>query len=102
MNPVSYGASMCQVSFCFPGGTEVKNPPAGIGGLGFNIWAGTIPWRRKCQSTPVFLPGESHGQRSLVSYSPGGCQESATAELLSTNSAVSKAFSALSPYLLSN
>ena len=32
---------------------------------------GKIPWRRKCQPTPVFLPGESHGQRSLMSYSPG-------------------------------
>ena len=31
-----------------------------------------IPWRRKWQPTPVFLPGESHGQRSLVGYSPWG------------------------------
>ena len=37
---------------------------------GFNPWVGNIPWRRKWQSTPVFLPGESHGQRSLVGYSP--------------------------------
>ena len=34
------------------------------------------PWRRKWQSTPVFLPGESHGQRSLVGYSPWGRKES--------------------------
>ena len=33
-----------------------------------------IPWRRKWQPTPVFLPGESHGQRSLVGYSPQGCK----------------------------
>ena len=33
-------------------------------------WVGKIPWRRKWQPTPVFLPGESHGQRSLVSYTP--------------------------------
>ena len=32
------------------------------------------PWRRKWQSHPVFLPGESHGQRSLVGYSPWGCR----------------------------
>jgi len=32
-------------------------------------------WRRKWQPTPVFLPGKSHGQRSLVGYSPGGCKE---------------------------
>ena len=33
---------------------------------GFDPWAGKIPWKRKCQPTPVFLPGKSHGQRSLV------------------------------------
>ena len=32
-------------------------------------------WRRKWQPTPVFLPGESHGQRSLVGYGPWGCKE---------------------------
>ena len=35
-----------------------------------------IHWRRKWQPTPVFLPGESHGQRSLVGYSPQSCKES--------------------------
>ena len=35
---------------------------------GFNPWVGKIPWRREQQSTPILLPGESHGQRSLVSY----------------------------------
>ena len=43
---------------------------------------GKIPWRRKWQSTPIFLPGESHGQRSLVGYSPRGCKESDTTERL--------------------
>ena len=38
--------------------------------LGFNPQVGKIPWRRKWQPTPVFLPGKSHGQRSLVGYSP--------------------------------
>jgi len=37
---------------------------------GFNPWIRKIPWRRALQLTPVFLPGESHGQRSLVGYSP--------------------------------
>ena len=32
----------------------------------FSLWVGKIPWRRAWQSTPVFLPGESHGQRSLA------------------------------------
>ena len=36
----------------------------------FDLWVGKIPWRRKWQPTPIFLPGESHGQRGLVGYSP--------------------------------
>jgi len=42
---------------------------------GFDPWVGKIPWRRTQQPTPVFLPGESQGQRSLVSYGPQGCKE---------------------------
>ena len=38
----------------------------------FSPWVGKIPWRRKWQPTPVFLPGKAHGQRNLVSYSPWG------------------------------
>ena len=34
---------------------------------GFNPWVGKIPWKRKWQTTPVFLPGKFHGQRSLAS-----------------------------------
>ena len=41
---------------------------------GFNSWVGKIPWRRKWQPTPVFLPGEPQGQRSLAGYSPWGCK----------------------------
>ena len=40
----------------------------------FNPWVRKIPSRRKGQPTPVFLPGESHGQRSLVGYSPWSSQ----------------------------
>ena len=39
---------------------------------GFNPWVGKISWRRKWQPAPVFLPGKSHGWRSLVGYSPWG------------------------------
>ena len=55
----------------------VKNPLANAGDmrLGFDPWIGKIPWREAWQPTPVFLPGESHGQRSLVRYSPWGCKE---------------------------
>ena len=57
----------------FPGGSVVKNPPASAGERhGLDAWLGKIPWRRKWQPTPVFLSGESHGQRSLVGYSPQG------------------------------
>ena len=48
----------------------------------FNPWVRKIPWRRKRQPTPVFLPGKSHGQRSQVGYSPWGCKESDTTEQL--------------------
>ena len=47
---------------------------------GFDPWVGKSPWRRKWQPTPVFLPGKSHGWRSLVGYSPWGCKESDTTE----------------------
>ena len=46
---------------------------------GLDPWAEKIPWRRAWQPIPVFLPGESHGQR-LVGYSPWGCKESNTTE----------------------
>ena len=55
----------------------VKNLPAIEGDVqcGFDPWVGKIPWRA-WQPTPVFLPGEFHGQRSLAGYSPWGRKES--------------------------
>ena len=56
-----------------PGSSEVKNLPSNAGDArdsGLFPGSGYIPWRRQWQPTPVFLPGESHGQRSLVGYSP--------------------------------
>ena len=44
----------------------------------FNAWVGKIPWRGKWQPTLVFSPGESHGHRRLVGYSPWGHKESDT------------------------
>ena len=57
---------------------EVKNPPASAGDLRcrFDPWVGKIPCRRAWQPTPVFLRGESHGQRSLAGCSPRGCEGS--------------------------
>ena len=43
---------------------------------GFNPWVGKIPWRWAWQTTPVFLPRDSHEQRSLADYSPWGHKES--------------------------
>jgi len=57
----------------------VKNLPASAGDVKrcrLDPWVGKIPWSGKRQPTPVFLPGESHGQRSLVGYSPWGHKES--------------------------
>ena len=51
---------------------------------GFDPWVGKIPWRRKWQPTPVFLPGEYHGQRSLAGYIPWGLKESHMTERIST------------------
>ena len=65
----------------FPVAHMVKNLPA-VQKTGFDPWVRKIPWRRKWQSTPVFLPGESHGQRSLAGYSPRDCKESDTTERL--------------------
>ena len=48
--------------------------------LRFDPWVGKIPWRREWQTAPIFLPGESHGQGSLVGYSPGGRKESDVTE----------------------
>ena len=47
---------------------------------GFDPWLGKNPWRREWLPTPVFWPGESHGQRSLEGYSPWGQEEADTAD----------------------
>ena len=47
----------------------------------FDPWVGKIPWKRKWQPTTVFLPGESHGQGSLVGYSPWDRTESDRTEV---------------------
>ena len=65
----------------FPGGTSGKEPACQCRRqerCGFSSWVGKIPWRRAQKPTPVFFPGESHGQRSLAGYSPWGHKESDT------------------------
>ena len=58
----------------------IKDPQCGR--PAFDPWVGKIPWRRKWQPTLVLLPGESHGQRSLVGYSPWCRKESNMTEQL--------------------
>ena len=64
----------------FPGGSDVKEPTCNAGRPGFNPWVGKIPWIREWQLTPAFFPGEFHGQKSLVGYSPCDHKESDTTE----------------------
>jgi len=67
----------------YPAGIVVKNLPANADvnsmrckRCELNPWVRKIPWSRKWQLTPVFLPGKFHGQRSLANYSPWGSKES--------------------------
>ena len=67
----------------FPGGTTGKEPACQCRRhmtLRFDPWIGKIPWRGGRQPTPVLLPRESHGQRSLVGHSPRGHKELDTTE----------------------
>ena len=50
----------------FPGGSDGKESACQCRRHGFDLWVGKIPWRKEWQPTPVFLPGEPHGQRSLA------------------------------------
>ena len=59
----------------FPGVTQCKEYACQCKRHGFSPWVRKIPWRRKWQPTPVFLPGEFHGQRSLSGYSSRDCKE---------------------------
>ena len=73
-------------STCLPGSSVVKNLPANVGDVGFDPWVGKVVWRRRWKPTPVFLPGESHGQRSLVGYTVHGvAKQPNKTELLGTH-----------------
>ena len=68
----------------FPGGASDKESTWQCRRLrspGFDPWVRKISWRRAWQPTPVFLPGESHGQRRLAGYSPWGHKESDRTEV---------------------
>ena len=70
-------------SMGLPGGASGKEPACQCKRhkrLWLHSWVGKMPWRRAQQPTPVFLPGESRGQKSLLDYSPLGHRESDTPE----------------------
>ena len=54
----------------FPGGSDDKEFTCKVGEPRFDPWVEKIPWRREWLPTPVFLPGDFHGKRSLANYSP--------------------------------
>ena len=82
--------TLCNPMDCSPSGSSVHEiSPARIlewvvmlptQEARFDPWGGKIPWRSEWQPTLVFLPVESHGQRSLTGYSPWGFQELDTTE----------------------
>ena len=67
----------------FPSGTVGKEVSCQCRRHEFDPWVGKILWSRKWQRTPVFLPGEFHGQRSLEGCNPWGQKKSDTLEQLS-------------------
>ena len=76
-------AGVCweQAASKFPGGAQGEEPTGQCWGCGFNPWFGKIPWKRQWQPIPVFLPEESHGQRSLAGSRPWHPKESDTPEV---------------------
>ena len=72
------------LSLGFPGGAGGKEPACQgrkHKSPSFDPWVRKIPWRGEWQPTPVFLSGESHGQRSLACYGPWGHKELDTTEV---------------------
>ena len=74
--------SLTSVHYGFPGGSEVKAFACNVGDLGSIPGSGISAGEGNGNPTPVLLPGESHGRRSLVGCSPWGHRESDTTERL--------------------
>ena len=84
----------------FPGGSDGRESACNIGDAG-SVLGREDPWRRKWQPTPVFLPGRSHGQRSLAGYTVFEVAESdmtgATNTLFTLNGEMEAAFLSVNP-----
>ena len=83
----------------YAGGTSIKEPTCQCRRCerhGFDPWVRKIRWRRAWQPIPVYLPGESHGQRNLAGYSPWGCEsQTRLSDLGQTEEMAGTALSAL-------
>ena len=89
------GEGECLPPGGFPGGAGSEEPFSSCTRherCGLHPWVGKTPWRRAWQPTPVFLPGESHGQRSLEGCSPRGRKESDMTAIEHASHAVSPVF----------
>ena len=73
---------LLQLPEAHPGSSDGKESAYNAGDLGSIPRSGRFPWRTKGQPTPLFLPGKSHGKRSLAGYSPWGHKELDTTERL--------------------
>ena len=62
----------CKLFLDFPGGSDSRESACKFRRCGFDPWVGKIPWRREWQPTPVFFPGEFHGQRRLAGHTVHG------------------------------
>ena len=85
LSPVSLWVPGTVLSWGFPGGASGEEPACQCRSCqrrGFDPWVGKIPWRRKWQSTPVFLPGKSHRQEEPGRPQRWGHKESDTTEWL--------------------
>ena len=82
---LKYSMSVCTPMPGLPWWLSGKESACQCRRCGFDRWIGRFLWRRKWPPTPVFLPGDSHGQRSLVGCSPWGCKGLDTTERLNNN-----------------
>ena len=79
----------CKESACNAGYAETRQ--------GFDPWIGKIPWSRRWQSAPIFLPGKFHEERSLTGYSPWSSKETDTAEHACSSCGLGASFSYFFP-----
>ena len=70
LSPVPLDLRTLYSTWGFPGGASGKEPVCKCRRCRLDPWVRKIPWRRSWQPTPVFLPGEAQGERSLAGYSP--------------------------------